>query len=154
MIAYRARRDVVVGVVLLALGIGYGALTASLPNRSLPNTPGPAFFPWLITAAIIILSIALLLRAFGDSDPEPSRTSPDTAAKLRLFTLLWIVFYVVVLPFAGFLLASVPFFGGMMWFYGERRPVVILLASIVIPGGLLYVFRYVFQILLPTGIWI
>lgn len=152
MIAHRARRDVIVGVVLLALGIGYGALTASLPNRSLPNTPGPAFFPWLITAAIIVLSIALLLRAFGDADPEPSRTTPDSDAKLRLFTLLWIVVYVVVLPFAGFLLVSVPFFGGMMWFYGERRPVVILLASIMIPGGLLYVFRYVFQILLPAGI--
>jgi putative tricarboxylic transport membrane protein len=131
----------------------YGFLTASLPNRSLPNTPGPAFFPWLITGVLIVLSAALLIRALLDADSDSRQSAADSSSKLRALTLVWIIVYLVALPYAGFLVASVPFFAGMMRFYGERNRTVILLATAIIPGGLGYVFRYGFQILLPTGVW-
>ena len=153
MIALLARRDAVVGIVLLAIGIIYGLLTASLPNRSLPNTPGPAFFPWLITGALILLSAALLIRALLDTRKNTRHFAAEHDSRLRVITLIWIVAYIGILPYAGFLLASIPFFAVMMWFYGERNRIVILLAAVIIPGSLAYLFRYGFQILLPAGIW-
>ncbi len=153
MIAFLARRDAVVGAILLAIGIVYGFLTVSLPNRSLPNTPGPAFFPWLITGVLIVLSAVLLIRAFLDADHAPRQLAVDSDSRLRAFRLGWIVVYLAALPYVGFLGSSVPFFAGMMLFYGERNRTVILFASAVIPGGLFYVFRYGFQILLPSGVW-
>jgi len=153
LIALLARRDAIVGTALLTVGIAYGVLTASLPNRTLPNTPSPAFFPWLITGALIVLSAALLIRAFIGAGRESPRTAVDAESKLQAFTLVWIVLYLSALPYIGFLLASVPFFAGMMWFYGERSRVAIPLAAVIIPASLFYVFRYGFQILLPAGIW-
>jgi len=57
-----------------------------------------------------------------------------------------------VLPSLGFLLASVPFFGGMMMVFGERRPVWLIAGSVGIAVGLFYLFRLVFTIYLPAGV--
>ena len=56
-----AQRNLIAGVILTALGIFYGLLTVGLPNLSLPGTPGPTLFPWLITTGWVVLSSALLL---------------------------------------------------------------------------------------------
>ena len=153
MLTSFARREAIVGAVLLVTGVVYGLLTAALPNRSLPNTPGPAFFPWLIAGALILLSAALLIRSLRHDVPEPSEASSDPDSKRRLFTLIWFAGYLLAIPYAGFLPASVPFFAGMMWFYGERNRLMLALAAIIFPGSLFYLFRYGFQILLPAGAW-
>ncbi|HIC28963.1 MAG TPA: hypothetical protein EYO85_05910, partial [Rhodospirillales bacterium] len=57
-----------------------------------------------------------------------------------------------VLPSLGFLVASVPFFGGMMAVYGERRPLWLVLGSIGVSVGLFYLFRLGFTIYLPVGV--
>ncbi len=153
MLKLIARRDVIVGAALLVIGVAYGLMTASLPNRSLPNTPGPAFFPWLITVGLILLSVALLIRSLtGEGDKAP-QTPSDGLADRRLLMLISFGIYLVLLPYAGFLPASVPFFAGLMWLYGELNRLVLTLATIVIPAGLFYLFRLGFQILLPAGVW-
>ena len=54
-----AGRNLLAGCGLLAFSLAYGVLTTGLPDRTLPNTPGPAFFPWFITGSLVILSAAL-----------------------------------------------------------------------------------------------
>ena len=153
MLKFVSRRDFIAAVVLLSTGASYGLATLSLPNRSLPNTPGPAFLPWLISAGLIILSAALLVRALTDDGGEPLRASPDRLSTLRPLALISFVVYLAVLPYAGFLVASVPFFAGLMWLYGERNRIVLSLAALIVPVSLFYIFRQGFQILLPVGIW-
>ena len=153
MLKFVSRRDVIAAAVLLSIGAGYGLATIALPNRSLPNTPGPAFFPWLITAGLIVLSAALLIRALTDDGGEAPRASPGRLATPRLLALISFVVYLALLPYAGFLAASVPFFAGLMWLYGERNRIVLSLAAVIVPVGLFYIFRQGFQILLPVGIW-
>jgi putative tricarboxylic transport membrane protein len=148
-----ARRDALIGVILLVIGVIYGVLTSALPNRSLPNTPGPAFFPWLITGAFIFLSAALLIRSLRDGVHASRHVSTARDSRLPIFALTWFVIYLAALPFTGFLPASIPFFAGMMWFYGERSPLVLILAAIIVPSSLFYLFRHGFQILLPAGVW-
>ena len=147
------RRDAIAGAVLLVIGVVYGLLTASLPNRSLPNTPGPAFFPWLITVGLIVLSVALLVQSVVRGGGDSQQATSDRFASRWLVALTLFFVYLILLPYAGFLAVSVPFFAALMWLYGERNRLVLALASIVIPVGLFYIFRLGFQILLPTGIW-
>jgi hypothetical protein len=142
-------RNVVAALVLIALGVIYGYLTAGLPKRSLPDTPDPSFFPWIITASLLALSVALLVQGL-----RGPRSVPNLAGGLRapaVFLTLFAV-YVAALPFTGFVIASVPFFAGLMWLYGERRRGLIGVVSIALPLILVLVFRHGLQIPLPTGV--
>lgn len=153
MLTILARRNVIVGAVLLVIGVAYGLMTASLPDRSLPNTPGPAFFPWLITGGLLVLSTALLARSLTADGIDSPQTSSDRLGYRRVVFLIWFGVYLVMLPYAGFLPASIPFFVGLMWLYGERNRLALTLATIIIPTCLFYIFRLGFQIFLPAGAW-
>jgi putative tricarboxylic transport membrane protein len=146
-----SRKNVAAALVLLPLGIVYGYLTAGLPKRSLPDTPDPSFFPWIIAACLVILSTALLVQ--GLQGRRGARDDPGAAGGLRaptVFLTLFVV-YVAVLPFAGFVIASVPFFAALMWLFGERRWTWIGAFSLALPVILVLVFRDGLQIPLPTG---
>ncbi len=153
MLTILARRNVIVGAVLLVIGVAYGLMTAFLPDRSLPNTPGPAFFPWLITGGLLVLSAALLARSLTADGIDSPQTSSDRLANRRVVFLIWFGVYLITLPYAGFLPASIPFFVGLMWLYGERNRLALTLATIIIPASLFYIFRLGFQIFLPAGAW-
>ncbi len=153
MLTILARRNVIVGAVLLVIGVAYGLMTAFLPDRSLPNTPGPAFFPWLITGGLLVLSAALLARSLTADGIDSPQTGSDRLANRRVVFLIWFGVYLITLPYAGFLPASIPFFVGLMWLYGERNRLALTLATIIIPTCLFYIFRLGFQIFLPAGAW-
>jgi len=145
-------RDVSAALVLIAFGVGYGYLTAGLPKRSLPNTPDPSFFPWIITTCLLVLAAALLVQ--GLRARRSARDSADTAGNLRaptVFLTLFVV-YVAVLPLTGFVIASVPFFAALVWLYGERRWGWICAYAVATPVILVLVFRHGLQIPLPTGV--
>jgi putative tricarboxylic transport membrane protein len=146
-----ARRNVIAACVLLTITLLYGVLTAGLPARSLPNTPGPAFFPWLITAALATLSTALLVRGLRGSR-EPGRSVPSPVTPRGWLALAAFLIYVALLPVLGFLIASVPFFAALMFLYGEHRRLHIALTAMLVPTLVFVVFRYAFQMLLPPGL--
>lgn len=146
-------RNLAAGAVLLAVGIGFGLAAAQLPDRTLPDTPGPAFFPWLIAMGLIGLSAALTVRGLF-----AIRNRDEDVSGYRLPRRGWLALggfaaYLLLLPYAGFVLASVPFCGGLVVLYGERRAVVVLGAAILIPLVLFLVFNTGFQVLLPRGAW-
>jgi hypothetical protein len=149
--ALLARRDLLAGALLLIVGIGYGVLTLALPNRSLPNTPGPALFPTIISCGIVLLSIALIVRAVRSDNAGD--TVGAVFERSRTLALVGFLVFIIVLPYAGFLAASIPFFAGMTWLYGERRIAVAAVSALLVPLLLYYVFRFGFLVLLPAGIW-
>jgi len=145
-------RNVSAALVLIAFGLGYGYLTAGLPRRSLPNTPDPSFFPWIITAALLILAGALLVQ--GLAARRGARDEPDRAGGLRAPTVFLVLFvaYVAMLPLVGFVVASVPFFAALMWLFGERRAAWLAGYSVALPVLLVVAFRNGLQIPLPAGV--
>jgi putative tricarboxylic transport membrane protein len=145
-------KNIVAALVLIALGAGYGVLTAGLPTRALPNAPDPSFFPWIITGSLLLLSAILLVQ--GLTAPRSAGDNGVSAPPLRAPTVLLVVFvaYVALLSFAGFLVASVPFFAVLMVLYGERRWIAIGVASLFVPVILVLLFRHVLQVPLPTGV--
>ncbi len=145
------RRDVVAAIVLIALGIAYAHLTSGLPERTLPNTPGPSFFPWLIVASLLALSVAMLARGLRAGKRAGKKTAPPPWRALGM--LGWFVAYLAALPVVGFVIASVPFFAGLMVFFGARRWASVAALSVIVPVAVYHLFRGVFQVLLPAGPW-
>jgi len=148
------QRNIVVALVLIAVATGYGIVAAGLPERAVPNTPGPAFFPWLITIVIFGLSAALLWRGVRGVRALPRgafRLDLGTIDRHVLLTLVLFAAYLGLLPLAGFLLASIPFTAALIILYGEQKPTIVVAGSIGMPLFLYYLFREVFSILLPAG---
>ncbi|MBS28141.1 MAG: hypothetical protein CL566_04335 [Alphaproteobacteria bacterium] len=144
------RRNIIAALVLLALGAGYGILTSQLPTRSLPDTPGPPFFPWINTIVLLALSATLFVQGFvGANGPVPT----GSEGRLRATWALGVfVVYLVILPGLGFLLATTPFFAALMVLFGERR-VLRVAAGAILGTALLYLlFRHGFGVFLPTGL--
>ena len=145
------QKNVVVALVLIAVAAGYGILAAGLPERTVPNTPGPSFFPWLITIAIAGLATALLWqgrRAMQGTGSGAGFSGFDRKAAL---TLVIFAIYLGLLPVAGFLLASIPFTAALILLFGGRNRLVVVAGSVGMPVLLFYLFREVFSILLPAG---
>ena len=146
-----AQRNIIAGTVLLMVAIGYGILTANLPDRSLPDTPGPAFLPTLITIGLLVLSVALLVGGVIEARQESKGTDGHGVPTRGWIALAGFAVYVTLLPSIGFVAASVLFFAGLMWLYGERNKILIGLTSILVPVVLFYLFTAGFQILLPRS---
>jgi putative tricarboxylic transport membrane protein len=167
-----AQRNLIAGCVLLTCSLAYGFLTIQLPDRGLPNTPGPAFFPWLITGLLTILSAALLVQGLRghtglltilsaallvqglrgqvrSAQAVPSLVTPRGWLALGVF-----VVYLFLLPMLGFVTASIPFFAVLTLLYGQQNRVLVVLTAVAVPVLLFVVFRYGFQMLLPRGVWL
>ena len=149
-----ANRNLIAGCVLMAFSLTYAVLTAGLPERSLPNTPGPAFFPWFVTTGLLILSVALLIQG-----QRVARNAAEQPAPLNITAAGWIALgafsvYLVLVPFLGLLTASVPFFGALTILYGQRNRLLVIVSAIAVPVFVFVVFRYGFQMLLPRGLWL
>ena len=53
------RRNIIAGVALILISLTFAYLISQLPNRIVGGDPGIAFFPWIITLSVLILSIAM-----------------------------------------------------------------------------------------------
>ena len=150
------RRNIIAAVVLIVCGLGYGVLTSQLPVRSLPNTPGPPFFPWINTAVLFALSLGLLVQGFMTSSHQDNgqRLMSGTAAQRwrAAWALGAFVAYLAFLPGLGFLLATAPFFAVLMVLYGEKRWLWVAIGSIAMTISLYVLFRHGFNVFLPRGV--
>ena len=148
------RRNIAGAVVLLPLCVGYILLALDLPDRPMIGAPGPAFFPLTIGACLLALSLILLVQGIaalraGDGGEARGGWTPSR----RAFAVLGcFAVYLLLLPVAGFLLSSVPFFAALMLLYGARRATVVALGALAAPAILFVLFRYGFQIVPPRGL--
>jgi putative tricarboxylic transport membrane protein len=97
------RRDVVVGVLALALGAAAIFESAKLPLGTVRN-PGQGFFPWWTSAVIVLLALVLLTQALI-SRPSTNQQAPGRIAKVTVL-LLVLSAYTFLLDFLGYLICT------------------------------------------------
>jgi len=149
-----AHKNIAAAIGLLAFTGWYAVLTTGLPERAImPNTPGPSFFPWLITAALCALSVTLLFQGISRLKHQTGAVAERQDVRKPVLALVSIAIYLAALPYLGFVPASVIFFAALMWLYGARNPVLIAAGAIAGPVILFVLFRYGFNIILPRGLW-
>lgn len=146
-----ALRNIVAAVALLLVGAVYFYLAALLPARDIPNVPGPSFFPLLIAGIVILLAGALLWRGVRDLPHFAAEPGGDKPDRRPVVMLVAFAAYIAVLPFLGFMVASIPFAAVLIRLYGGRSRILLAAVSIGLPVFLFLLFREVFGILLPAG---
>jgi len=147
-------RDRVGGLIFLALSLSYGYHAGQLEML-----PGDEFEPFtartmpLALAAIgTLLSSLLFITAMMkpvSSDDQISVEGFDLALTGKLLGL--IVLFGLALHWIGFLLATVLFLLGGYWLLGERRPKVLLLASVPFAIGIWVILAQLLDIYLAPG---
>ena len=75
------RRNVIAALVLLVLGATYAVLTTQLPDRTIPNTPGPSFFPWVVTGSLLVLAAGLLVQGIRQWSDRPAAALGNGGAR-------------------------------------------------------------------------
>ena len=146
------KRNLLAAIVLIAIGTGYAILAQDLPTRNIENATGPSFFPLVVVSGFLILSAALLVQGIL---PKMSYTVPSILiipAGRYGVGLATAIIYLAALPYLGFIAANIPLFAVLMILYGEKRPTRVIGGSVVITLLVFFLFREVFQILLPVGI--
>lgn len=142
------RKNILAGAVFLAFGTFYAEQTSQLTERTLPNTPGPSFFPWVLVVCFLALSLSLLIQ--GLRMPKEEEPSLPVLTAPAVWGLILFGAYLAILPYLGFLISTPPFFLGLMWLAGERRLLFLAGFSVATPIFVYGIFELGFQILLPA----
>jgi len=127
---------------------------------------GSGFWPILVLALALLLSGLLLgsslYRYRKEKGPRPP--APDAPgeggeerrARRKKFalTVIFLLLYVLILPFLGFLPSTVAYVFAFIWALGERRRAVLAFSPILVTAIVLLVFVKFLSIPLPKGVGI
>lgn len=130
---------------------------------------GADFVPKLVAIGMLILSVFYLIQAIkqqvrvnreGNTN-APTETDIDGKEKKKisplsvLATVGLLVLYIALLPFIGFLITTTVYLFFQMYLLAdktERRIPLFVIISVVTSIFIYFIFKYVFYLMLPSGI--
>ena len=141
------------------LAIGFAAvavaLVAFMSTRELSRFGG--LFVEYCVAALAILGLATILKGIVRPERRPFFESPAERRRVTVGVGL-LAAYLFLLPYLGFLIASICFYFAMQRSLGSEtagiRPLALsALISIGVSGALYVLFRHILLVPLPAGAW-
>ncbi len=122
--------------------VASGVLAASFgwPAPLTPGVPGPAFFPRLVAALLLVCALGLLRRKGRPAEP---------LGRNRILAALGIAGFLLAAPWMSALLALPPLVAGLMWLAGERSPALLAGVSIGFAGAAHLLFAVALGVPLP-----
>jgi putative tricarboxylic transport membrane protein len=142
------RRDVVVATLALALGAAAIFESAKLPLGTVRN-PGEGFFPWWISAVIVLLALVLLTQALT-SRPSANQQAPGRITKVTAL-LLVLAAYTFLLDSLGYLLCTFLLVLFMLRATDAQRWPVALSMALLTALGSYVLFAIWLSVPLPRG---
>ena len=139
---------------LLGVALALALLVASrgLDTVSAPGQLGPAFWPRLVLAGLVIACLAKALEEARRPVRAPAEAAARPLARGGLAAAIAvIVLYVVLTPMLGFALPTTVFVATFMLLCGARSPVVLALNAVGGTVALLYLFVKLVYLPLPKG---
>jgi hypothetical protein len=146
------RADLVTGLALLVLGVGYAVVAWRAYPYSSPTGPGSGFLPVWLGAAMAALALLLVLSARRAATVPGARWPPEGRGLTRLLVVVAaIAVFIALMDVVGMILGSALFLLGVLRFL-ERYPWPVAVAIAVGVSGLIYgVFTYWLQVPFPTS---
>ena len=142
---------VATGALTLAVLIPAGIVSPSdVPALAL----APEFWPFVIASVFTLMGILMTI-APGATDRE-TMTELQLIPKriVRLTGFLAVLFgYYFVVPYLGMVIPAIAVIFGLCWFTGERRWMLLVLISLLVPIVLTLFFLFVANIPIPLGIF-
>ena len=150
--------DVVVGGVLLVFCVVVYLIIPieiqELMRYDASMGLSPAVFPKLSVFLIAGFSAVLIFSALRPKDvaPREDRRALGMGSRARVITTFIIILaYVYLIGIVGYLVITPLALIILMWYFGERRWLLILSVAILATTGLFCFFRYIMYIILPEG---
>lgn len=156
--------DIIIACMMFAFGVWVLTLTGSIRLGSVVGVIGPKFFPQLLAAIIMSMSVllgvhSLARRRYGSSEPVTTNLASDATSKhflknpaVRVALLLSLVSgYVLALDLLGYRISSIFFISLLLLFKGMRNPVSVAFASVTLMLSLYLLFHVLLSIPLPVG---
>jgi hypothetical protein len=133
------------------------AAASAVSLWELARTPGTGAFVKATTFPTVVCALLLALSALQFAGawlrrpraPRAGRWGGAAARAGGLFGLT--ALYIAALPWTGYLATSALYFGAASLLFGNRRPVSIVVAMIVVPLALLLFFEKYMIVLLPAA---
>jgi putative tricarboxylic transport membrane protein len=156
-------RDIVCGCITLAIAVVYYLIAAAIPESMLADTVGPQGLPKAYGIALTILSLLLIASGFlaarqvrmaPTGVPYSQASKGDRDAALRAIGMLAIgVGYVVILPWAGYVVSIVLLIIAAAWY--QERAYMRWLIPTAIGGAICFwlIFDQLLEIQEPVGFW-
>ncbi len=157
--SFRKWRDLILGVVLLALGIAYTIMARNLKTRPklVPSYANSQIIPTLLGILLIILSCALIWQSIRKLK-EPDNTEIKKMSKIDLLSIVLtfavMVLYIILLPILGFILSTIIFLFLQITILApaEKRNLLLFAVIAVVFTAITFVaFRIGLTQLLPRG---
>nr|WP_300314930.1 tripartite tricarboxylate transporter TctB family protein [Halomonas sp.] len=143
--------ELVFPAILFATSLGYLTYSLALGAPISKGLPSPLFFPTVLGAVALLLSITLLYRAIRSvKDSSQEEKKEETTALRPALIVIATIAYISIFNFAGYFLSSLLYIFCIIAIFSDlKKPFVTAIGSIIITSMGLLVFEYVFRIRLP-----
>ena len=148
-------RDIICSLLFLALGIfmfSQALKITSIMGKDL----GSGFMPKVIAVALVLISLLkLILTFFEKNQSEEEKSNDNQDSKGGLLTIGALLFYVLTFEILGFIISTTAYLFIQMLIFSDdknRKPLLLLIISVVFSIATYILFVYVIQKPLPTGI--
>jgi len=153
----RSPAQIALSLGVLTLGIGVAAVTATLSSEGGYAGIGPNFMPGVVGAGIILLGLWLAFEAFTegwrDAPPDDPAARGEHAFDAAAFG--WVsaglFAHMVLIGWAGFVLAGTALFACVARGFGSRRWARDLAIGLVLALGVFFFFVKLLNVNLPAG---
>lgn len=149
--------DLLLALGVVALGVFFLAQTFAVPVNPGYARVGPRFFPFLVAFGLLAVGAALTVAALRGARAEPAAeedADPDAPTNWRAFGWvgLGLVLDMLLLPRAGFVVASIVLFWCAARGFHSVRPWRDLLVAVVLSVVVYLVFTRGLGLTLPPGV--
>jgi putative tricarboxylic transport membrane protein len=146
------RTDLVGGLLSAALGAVVLLHVRTFPE--LPDgQPGPALFPGLVGALLVVFGLVLAVRALrarGQAVAPAAQVAPQGVVR-ALAVLGFVAAYLLMAETVGFILTMAVLLFLLTWLLGVR-PLVAAASAVVTTGAIVLLFRELLLVPLPIGL--
>jgi hypothetical protein len=145
--------DIVGGLVGILIGLYVFWEGAHMPPDLIMKV-GPSFFPDILASLLIFFSLASIVFALmgkSKGSVAPIKLS-DKGVQRGLVMLLATMIFCAVLDPLGFMPTSVIFLVLMMLLMGNRKPLQLAIAPLIVTVSIWLIFEKVLNLSLPAGI--
>ena len=141
--------ELVIGLACIALGVVVFIAAGNLQTVRLGI--GPAGFPKFIAIVLAVLGLAQTATALSTGVKAPEFNVDKKAASLFIAAVAMSFAYVLLVDMIGFLIMTPLLLLGLMYLFGERSIVKMLIIAAITTACIWLLFTKVFMIFLPVG---
>lgn len=149
-------------IVIITCGIIMFGMSFGFQESAIDNSGGPALFPRIVIAFLIISAIVRIITILRNSDERKKDFCFLEIFKgSRLFFVLLFLIYILLIKPLGFVITTIIFANVLLTYlykkqYGEyatvKKNIITYVITIVIVVAVYYLFTQYLHVLLPAGI--